>query len=179
MAQGDELVSTISALGRLGEQMRWLPARVYGAQWEATIAMLEGRWDDVRARRRSAAPAQAYSGAAGMEQVQGFLVARELGEHSIASGVRVKTFPAVHLRLRVDPARRRRRRKHRGGRGPATHHSRSQRIHAAGVGAARGAALGVLAEVAATVGAQEHAAPLYDSLAPHTGHLLSVLLGLS
>ena len=179
LAQGDALVSTISALGRLGEQMRWLPAKVYGAQWEATIAMLEGRWDDVRARRRELRRhAQAYSGAAGMEQVQGFLVARELGEHSIASGVRVEDVPGADIYAcasilladvdagNIDGAR-------------AGLTTLAADGFTRGESERRGAALGVLAEVAATVGAQEHAAPLYDSLAPHTGHLLSVLLGLS
>jgi hypothetical protein len=179
LAQGDELTTTIAALTRLGEKLRWLPAKVYGAQWQATLAMLEGRWDDVRAHRRDLRRyAQAYSGAAGMEQVQGFLVAREVGADSIARGVRVEDVPgadiyacAAILLADVDAGE--------------YDSARKGLTSLAADGFARGelerrnAALGVLAEVTASVDAREHAAPIYEALAPHTGHLLSVLLGLS
>jgi hypothetical protein len=179
LAQGDELTSTISALTRLGEKLRWLPAKVYGAQWQATLAMLEGRWDDVRTHRRDLRRyAQAYSGAAGMEQVQGFHVAREHGADSIARGVRVEDVPGADiyacasiLLADVDAG------DFDNARAGLT--SLAADDYSRAEPARRGAALGVLAEVAASVDGREHAAPIYEALAPHAGHLLSVILGLS
>src|SRR5262249_40557048 len=98
LAQGDELAATISALAQLGNDLRWLPAKVYAAQWESTLAMLEGRWDDARTYRHELRGyAQAYSGALGMQHVQAFLVARDLGADSIAMGARVEDVPGADL----------------------------------------------------------------------------------
>ena len=80
-AEGDALQSTIGELARVGEELRWLPARAAAAQWRATHALLEGRFDDLpehweemnRYRR-------AYGGVAGMRSVQRFFLAREQGE---------------------------------------------------------------------------------------------------
>ena len=76
-AEGDALQSTIGELARVGEELRWLPARAAAAQWRATHALLEGRFDDLpehweemnRYRR-------AYGGVAGMRSVQRFFLAR-------------------------------------------------------------------------------------------------------
>ena len=46
-AEGDALQSTIGELARVGEELRWLPARAAAAQWRATHALLEGRFDDL------------------------------------------------------------------------------------------------------------------------------------
>ena len=48
LGDADELTSTIEQLGRVGVEFRWLPAHVYTAQFRATQALLEGRFDDVR-----------------------------------------------------------------------------------------------------------------------------------
>ena len=80
-AEGDALQSTIGELARVGEELRWLPARAAAAQWRATHALLEGRFDDLpehweemnRYRR-------AYGGVTAMRSVQYFFLARERGE---------------------------------------------------------------------------------------------------
>ena len=51
LAQGEDLAATIAALASLGDESRWLPAKVYAAQWKATQAMLEGRWNDAYCAR--------------------------------------------------------------------------------------------------------------------------------
>ena len=179
LAQGDELVATISDLVRLGDDLRWLPAKVYAAQWQATLAMLEGRWDDARTRGAELRQfARAYRGAAGMHVVQALHIAREVGE-SLAPAARVEDLPNADLyacasiALAYLDA---------GNDGEAR---RSLDLLAADNffrvegERRRGAALGVLAEVAAATGAREHAAVLYELLSPHAGRLLSVLLGLA
>ena len=98
LAQGEELRATITELDRIGRDLRWLPATVYAAQWNGTLALLEGRWDVVRARGRDLRQLRtAYSGAAGMQQVHAFYMGRELGEPSIARGARIEDLPAADL----------------------------------------------------------------------------------
>ncbi len=80
LGAADALNATINQLAHVGVEQRWLPAQVYAAQWRATQAMLEGRFDDARTwgeeLRRFA---RAYRGAAGYGALQAFQLARELG----------------------------------------------------------------------------------------------------
>ena len=48
LGEPDALDRTIGALERVGTAERWLPARVYAAQWRTTQALLEGRFASAR-----------------------------------------------------------------------------------------------------------------------------------
>jgi class 3 adenylate cyclase len=181
LAQGDELAATIAELARLGDDSRWLPAQVYAAQWRGTQALVEGRWDDVRARgadlRRFA---RAYRGAAGMNVVQAFHLAREVGDTAqVAPAVQIEDLAAADHYGRASIALAW---LEAGDEAAARHSLRllvDDHLSGAGSDRPRGPALGVLAEVAASTDAREPAAVLYDLLEPYEGRLLTVMLGLA
>lgn len=80
MGDADGLAATIAVQGRIGDELRWLPARVFSAQWQATRAMMDGRFADARALGRvMRRDERAYRGAAGMYMVQAFYLNREEG----------------------------------------------------------------------------------------------------
>lgn len=75
-----DLAAAVSELTRVGHELRWLPALVYEAQWRATLATVEARFDDVSScwadMRRYA---RAYRGVGGMIGQQSLFLAREQG----------------------------------------------------------------------------------------------------
>ena len=81
LGDAESLSATIDELARTGEELRWLPALVFEAQWRATQALLEGRFDDVHAAwhdmRRHA---RAYRAVAGIRGSQAYYLAREQGD---------------------------------------------------------------------------------------------------
>ncbi|MEX0666398.1 MAG: AAA family ATPase [Acidimicrobiia bacterium] len=82
------LSATIAELGRVGTELRWLPARLFHAQWSATVALLEGRFDEVGTYAEAMRGYErAYQAAAGMLAVQSFFLARERGEVRDAHGL--------------------------------------------------------------------------------------------
>ena len=182
LEQGDAgaLTATIDRLARTGDEMRWLPAHVYAAQWRATQALLEGRFDDAQRhgtdlRRYS----RAYRAATSMHLIQTFLLARERGELANLQGLEETADEHVRSLLTIAML--------------ALVQLESGDEHGARLGLERiaaedfqrgpgestsGAGLGILAEVAAHGGAPETAQALYELLAPFEGRLLTVVLGL-
>ncbi len=176
------LDSAIAELGRTGEQARWLPALVFEAQWRATQALLEGRFDDVRShwgvmRRYS----RAYRAVSGMEAQQGYYLARERGElaplvdalDAIAEEVTDSLYvPAMLAVARLETGDQAGARRILDTIGPddlrrAEHEN------------ALGAALALLSEVAAATSATEHAALLHDMLEPFAGRIVATVIGLA
>ena len=181
LGDADELTSTIEQLGRVGVEFRWLPAHVYTAQFRATQALLEGRFDDVRIYGDDLRGyARAYRGASGMHFMQALYLAREQGD--LANGNATGRAPedqafdlytwASFALAQLDA-------------GDETAALRTlHRLAAEGFRQREkesgwGAALAMLAEVAATGGALPHAATLYDLLSPYGGRLLTLVLGLA
>jgi class 3 adenylate cyclase len=81
VGDADSLTSTIAELARIGEDLRWLPALVFAAQWRATQALLEGRFGDVPACWNDMRQyARAYPAVAEIGAQQAFYLARERGE---------------------------------------------------------------------------------------------------
>jgi len=175
------LADTIRDLGRVGDELGWLPARVYAAQWRGAQALMEGRFDDVRASgdelRRYA---RGYRGAGAVRNMQAFYLARECGElgnvpprwpATKRSGADLNTaaliafaqleagqITAAEARLDVLAAEDFRRDE---------------------IGSGWGSGLAMLAEVAATGPARAHAAALYELLSPFRSRLLAVVLGIA
>ena len=181
LGDADELTSTIEQLGRVGVEFRWLPAHAYTAQFRATQALLEGRFDDVRIYGDDLRGyARAYRGASGMHFMQALYLARERGD--LANGNATGRAPedqafdlytwASFALAQLDA-------------GDETAALRTlHRLAAEGFRQREkesgwGAALAMLAEVAATGGALPHAATLYDLLSPYGGRLLTLVLGLA
>jgi class 3 adenylate cyclase len=183
LEEGDApaLEAAVADLVRIGEQLRWLPAQSYTAQWRAMLAMLDGRFDDARRcgeeLRRFA---RAYRGAAGMHTMQAFYLAREVGD--LDDAPRFATLPdsqtdnlyAVALvaltQLESGDA--------------ATAQEMLDLVAGQELlgndETSRGAVLAIFAEVAATTGrpAAAQAEALLDYLTPYSGRLLCVVLGL-
>lgn len=81
MGDAAELDSTLGELASVGTEMRWLPARLFHAQWGATQALMEGRFEDIEEFANTMHEhARAYQAAAGMLAVQRFYLARERGD---------------------------------------------------------------------------------------------------
>jgi DNA-binding SARP family transcriptional activator len=180
-AEPEALTTATTELGHIGGELRWLPARVYAARWQATQALLEGRFDDVRAwgdeLRRNA---RAYHGAAGMQTHQAFYLAREegvLAQASAVGHVTAEQIGNVYMTACVALAQLE------AGDAQAALDSldllASRDFHRGEWESARGGALGMLAEVAATVGNAAHASALYDLLAPFEGRLLAAVYGIA
>ncbi len=180
-ADAAALSSTIAELGRVAAEQRWLPAHVYTAQFRGTQALLEGRFDEVRTQGDELHRyARAYHGASGMHFMLSTYLARELGDlRGRSLAMQITDEPGYDLytgatlalaqldagdetaarrivdRLVVEDIR--------------------QRERETGFGSA----LGMLAEVTATVGTPAHAAVLYDPLTSFAGRLLAIVLGLA
>src|SRR5581483_9822994 len=170
----------IAELGRIGTEFRWLPGRLYRAQWLATRALLEGRFDDVRDHADEMGElARAYHAASGMLALQSFFLGRERGELTGVAALRRvadRHTDTIYLRALVA----------------------SSYLTAGDVGAAteilddiasrsflrekpesgRPAGLALLAEVA-SIGGSAHAETLYELLEPFGGRLVVALAGLS
>ena len=67
MGDAAALTATIDRLGRVGTELRWLPARLFCEQWRATRALLEGRFDEVGTHAEAMrGHERAYQAATGM-----------------------------------------------------------------------------------------------------------------
>jgi class 3 adenylate cyclase len=175
------LESAVRDLVRIGEQLRWLPAQAYAAQWRATMAMLDGRFDEARVcgeeLRRFA---RAYRGAAGMHTMQAFYLARELGDAGTAP--RFATLPESQADNLYAIALVALTRLEAGDVEGAQ--AMLDLVVAKGLldddETSRGAILGIFAEIAATSGAAgaAHAEALLDRVTAYRGRLLCVVLGL-
>ncbi len=77
----DGLAATVAEHRRIGEELRWVPAHVHARRWEATVALLEGRFEDAltttKGMRRYAS---AYRGASGIRSMLLFHLSRDEGE---------------------------------------------------------------------------------------------------
>ena len=182
LGDADALSSTIVRLTRIGEDLRWLPAKVYAVQWRATQALLEGRFDEVRVRGiEMRGYTRAYRAVGGFHQVQSFYLAREQGELAILAApmariaeeqpdsLYVRAMFALALLEANDET-------------AAAHEldvvladEFRREVHQS----SWAASLALLAEVAATCGTAEHASILSELLAPFEGRLLSALTGLA
>ncbi|MCU1427659.1 MAG: family transcriptional regulator [Actinomycetia bacterium] len=181
LGDAEDLSATISEMVRIGDELRWLPAKAYAAQWRATQALVEGRFEDAHSwgneLRRYA---RAYRGAAGMHTVQAYYLAREEGglgnlgsfaalpdEHA-DNLYAAASFALAQLESGDRPAAQR------------TLASVAARdLLRRDDDCARGAALGMFAEIAANGDMPAEAEVLLDLLTPFTGRLLCVVLGLA
>lgn len=177
----ERLTVTIDELARTCAELRWLPGQVYAAQWRATQALLEGRFADATAlgdelRRYT----RAYRGAASAHIVQAFYVARERGHLGSLGSLDEAADEHVHSLLtwamlalaqlesgdELAAARSLERRA-------------DEEFHRHEPGKPSGAALGLFAEVAVAGGTRGHAEVLTELLAPFSGRLLTVGLGVA
>jgi class 3 adenylate cyclase len=182
LGDAESLTSTIAELGHKGEELRWVPALVFEAQWRATQALLEGRFEEVRTRwndmRRYA---RAYRAVADLEAAQTYYLAREQGdlaallgplEQIAAESSESLYVPALVAVAQLDTA-------------DETAALRTldaltaQDLRRSGTETAGRAVLALLAEVAAAGEAKSHAALLYKLLDPFAGRLLATVIGLA
>jgi class 3 adenylate cyclase len=172
--------STIAKLAQIGDERRWLPAHVYAAQWRVTQALIEGRFDDVRAcEQELRGYGRAYRGAAGMYRIQTFHLLREEGRLPDLGGTAQRVAPEVDvlyawalLSLAVLES---------GGGHVALGNLdmlAAKDFHSGESEGARGPALAMLAEVAVSCGSRAHAAALYDQLRPYAGRIAAEATGL-
>jgi tetratricopeptide (TPR) repeat protein len=175
------LDSTIDELGRVGAHQRWVPAHAYTTQYRVTRALLEGDFDEVRSQGAALNRyARAYHGASGMHFMQSIYLAREQGDlRGQGLALRIAPDPTYDLYTwatlalaQLD-----------AGEESAARRT-LDRVIADGLRQREtetgfGSALGMLAEVTASVGTPTHAAALYDPLTPFAGQLLTVVLGLA
>jgi hypothetical protein len=182
LGDAESLSLTIGELARHGRERRWLPAFVFEAQWRATQALLEGRFDDVRAcwndMRRYA---RAYRAVRGFEAQQAYYLAREEGdladligilEQMSASSAGSLYVPAMLALAQLDC----------GEKTAAQHTLNSltaEDLHRGAQENAWEAVLALLAEVAVGCESRPHATLLYAHLEPFTGRLLAAVIGLA
>jgi hypothetical protein len=180
-AEGDALRSMIDELARVGEELRWLPARAAAAQWRATHALLEGRFDDLpehweemnRYRR-------AYSGVGGMRMVQNFFLAREQGELDGAVSLdRMAEQAGGNLYAHALHGLAQLELGEEDGAARSLDLLESDDFHRRATEGAWVAVLAILSEVAATSGSRANAQVLRDLLTPFAGRLVSAQLGLA
>ena len=182
LGDAESLSSTIAELARTGERLRWLPALVFEAQWRATQALLEGRFDDVRAAWNDMQRyARAYRAVAGIQGQQAYYLAREQGdladlvgtlEQIAAANTQSLYVPAMLAVAQVDSA----------DEAAAVHTLdllTADTIRRSETETAWGAVLALLAEVAGGGASRSHAALLYDLLEPFAGRLLVTVIGLA
>jgi class 3 adenylate cyclase len=178
LGEPDALDRSIASLERVGTADRWLPARVYAAQWRTTQALLEGRFADARIHGDALRGfARAYRGAVSMHLMQSFSLARELGllgaigPSGAVEDQSLLTWAMLTLAALET-----------GDEELAF--SSLDALAVAGFDrpgdeTRSGAALGMLVEVAARRGTAEYADALADLLEPFRGSLLAIVLGLS
>jgi hypothetical protein len=182
LGDAESLSSTIAELAHAGEELRWPPALVFEAQWRATQALLEGRFEDVRARwndmRRYA---RAYRAVAAMEATQAYYLAREQGnlaallgplEQIAARNSESLYVPAMLAVAQLDTA------DETAALGTLDSLTADD-LRRGETEGAWGAELALMAEVAASCGSKSQAALLYDSLNPFAGRLLATSIGLA
>jgi class 3 adenylate cyclase/tetratricopeptide (TPR) repeat protein len=179
--EADGVTASITRLERVGAEARWLPALVYAAQWKGTQALLEGRFDDARARGEELQRyTRAYRAASSMHIVQTFQLAREEG--ALSNMAPLEETAAEHTQSLLTWGMLALAQLESGQEDLAF--STLARVEAAGFSRTQtegvsGAALGMLAEVAAAGGAVGPAETLYELLTPFQGRLLSMVLGLA
>ena len=182
LGDAESLADTITELGRTGQEQRWLPALVYEAQWRATCALLSGRFDDVRGHWADMRQyARAYRAVGGIQAAQTYFLAREQGDlaglvgllESVASDAAGSRYLSALLAVAQ---------LERGSTAEARATLESidpEKLRHDEHEAARGAALALLAEVAASVGAREHTEVLAELLVPYSGRLIMAMIGLA
>jgi class 3 adenylate cyclase/tetratricopeptide (TPR) repeat protein len=182
LGDADALAGAIGDLARTGEELRWLPALVFDAQWRATQALVEGRFEDVRAcwndmRRYT----RAYRAVGVLEAQQAYYLNLELGQLGTIVGPLEQMAPASSGSLyvpamlaraqldadRVDDAR------------GVLEQITPTALDAGPNESAWGAVLALFSEVAASSDAQRQAELLADHLAPFSGRLLVTVIGLA
>lgn len=181
LGDSEALAATIAELEEVGEELQWLPARVYAAQWRATRGLVEGRFDDVRASwQEMRGYARAYRGVAGMRAAQAYYLAREQGDlgnlivvmEQLAEGTPDNLYVRAMLALAQSD----------GGDDAAAlrtlEHALADDFQRGEGESAWGAVLGLFAEVVANGGTPEQAALLYEHLVRYAGRLLAAVLGL-
>jgi DNA-binding SARP family transcriptional activator len=182
LGDADALSSTIAELARTGEERRWLPAFVFAAQWRATQALLEGRFDDVRdcwgAMRQYA---RAFRVVVGMESQQAFYLAREQGEleaviaplQQVAGGASGSLLvPSMLAVAQLDTG-------HEDAALRTLDSLDAEDLRQAEPETAWGLVLAQLAEVAAACGSTAQASLLYELLTPFAGRLVTAFPGLA
>ncbi|MFL6242630.1 MAG: hypothetical protein ACJ73V_06365, partial [Acidimicrobiia bacterium] len=182
LSDAPSLSSTIAELAHTGEALRWLPAFVFAAQWRATQALLEGRFNDVRAYWNDMRQySRAYRAVAGMEAQQAYYLAREEGDLAALRGPLAQMVTASSESLYV-PAMLAVARLDTADEGTALRTLDSltaDDLRRDETESAWGAVLALLAEVAARGESKSQAALLYDFLAPFAGRLLATVIGLA
>jgi tetratricopeptide (TPR) repeat protein len=180
LGDADAFAAEISRLARIGEEMRWLPARVYAAELRVTQALLEGRFDDVRSYEHEFhGYARAYRTALDMYRIQVFQLVREEGglRNGRPAGRRSEVAVDVLYAWALVSIARLESGDAVGAVGNLKHLA-ANGFHSGESEGARGPALGMLAEVAASGGDAEHATSIHDLLTPFAGRLLVDPLGL-
>jgi class 3 adenylate cyclase len=182
LGDADALNSTVKDLTHVGQDLRWLPGLVFAAQWRATQALLEGRFDAVRdAWNDMRQYTRAYRAVAPMEAQQAYYLARERGdlaemigplEQIATTGSESLYVPAMLAVAQLDT----------GAEAAAVATLASLDTADLGQGeteSAWAAVLALLAEVAATGDSAAHAVLLYDLLEPFAGRLIATVIGLA
>jgi hypothetical protein len=182
VGDAESLTSTIAELARTGEELRWLPALVFAAQWRATQALLEGRFGDVPASWNDMRQhARAYPAVAEIEAQQAYYLAREQGglaallrplERIDAGSSGSLYVPAMVALGRLET----------GDDAAAVGIVSSLTVDDLRRGETESgwsAVLALLAEVAVRGGCTTQAALLYDLLDPFAGRLLTTVIGLA
>jgi len=182
LGDAESLTATIAELARTGEERRWLPALVFAAQWRATQALLEGRFDDVRAdwhdMRRYA---RAYSAVAGIQEAQAYYLARERGTLADVVGP-LEQMSAVSSQSLYVPAMLAVAQLDSGDETAALctlDLLTADDIRRSENENAWGAILALLSEVAAAGASSSRAELLYELLEPFAGRLLVTVIGLA
>ena len=182
LGDAESLTATIADLARTGQERRWLPALVYEAQWRATQALLEGRFDDVRAYWRDMRRyARGYSAVAGIQYSQAYYLAREQGtladvvgplEQMSTVSSQSLYVPALLAVAQLDSADE-----------TAALHTvdllTADDIRRSETENAWGAILGLLSEVAAVGASSSRVELLSELLEPFAGRLLVTVIGLA
>jgi class 3 adenylate cyclase len=180
-ADAGALASAIAELGRVGVEMRWLPAQVYAAQFRAAQALLEGRFQDVERHGEELHRfARAYHGAGGMRYMQATFLAREQGRlegRALAAQMSDEPDDDLYTRATLALAQL-------DAGDEIAARLVVDRLVAEDIGhrakeTGFGSALGMLAEVAASVGTRAQAARIHDQMTPFAGRLLTTMLGVA
>jgi class 3 adenylate cyclase len=182
LGDAESLTATIADLARTGQERRWLPALVYEAQWRATQALLEGRFDDVRAYwRDKRRHARGYSAVAGIQGSQAYYLAREQGTLADVVGP-LEQMSTVSSQSIFVPALLAVAQLESADETAALHTVdllTDDDIRRSETENAWGAILGLLSEVAAVGASSSRAELLSELLEPFAGRLLVTVIGLA
>lgn len=175
----DALAATVEEMARFGQEQRWLPALAFAEQWEATRALTEGRFDDVRDRwERMARYQDSYSPLLGMQMMQSILLAREERDLAPLAGPLGGAAPENHILAQALRALAHVEAGEQDAASEVLDRFAAVDFNAECRQNGWSAVLGVFAEVAVRCEATAHAPRLFDLLTPFAGTLLTALLGL-